>query len=123
MIFLLIAQVQDIEEQIETDFLSEIDKIQKPLYNIDDSLYKNKKFDIILRQYKNPKNEKEEFILAEAYYYQKNYKKADEIYSKIIRLSNDTLIIKFSKILNYGYFIILDYIIMSLKRIMKIVFY
>jgi len=30
MIFLLIAQVQDIEEQIETDFLSEIDKIQKP---------------------------------------------------------------------------------------------
>jgi tetratricopeptide (TPR) repeat protein len=97
MIFLLIAQVQDIEEQIEADFLSEIDKIQKPYYNIDDSLYKNKKFEIILRQYKNPKNEKEEFILAEAYYYQKNYKKADEIYSKIIRLSNDTLIIKFSK--------------------------
>jgi len=97
MIFLILTQIQDIEEQIEIDLLSEIDKIQKPFYNIDDSLYKNRKFEIILRQYKNPKNEKEEFILAEAYYYQKNYKKADEIYSKIIRISNDSSIINLSK--------------------------
>ncbi len=97
MIIFLFLQVQEIEEQIESDFISELNKIQKPFFNIDDSLYKMRKFDLILRVYRNPKHDKEKLILAEAYYYKKDYKNADILYSEIINKSKDSNLILLSK--------------------------
>ncbi len=97
MFIFLFLQFQEIEEQVEGDFISELDKIQKPFFNIDDSLYKTRKFDLILRVYRNPTSEVEKLILAESYYYKKNYKDADILYSEIINNSKDSSLISLSK--------------------------
>lgn len=98
MLVFLLFQVQEVEEQIEAEFLSEVDKIQKPLFNLSDSLYRSKKFDVILRVYKNTNEERKKFILAEAHYYKGEYQKANELYSEILKSSSDSEIILFSNI-------------------------
>ncbi|MEO0143346.1 MAG: tetratricopeptide repeat protein [candidate division WOR-3 bacterium] len=97
MFLIIFFQLQESDLEVEAEFISEIDKIQKPLFNINDSLYKFQKFDLILRSYRNPKTDLERFVLAEAYYYKKNYKDADVLYSEIIRNSNDSQLVAFSK--------------------------
>ena len=97
MFLIIFFQLQESDLEVEAEFISEIDKIQKPLFNINDSLYKFQKFDLILRNYRNPKTDLEKFVLAEAYYYKKNYKDADVLYSEIIRNSNDSQLVAFSK--------------------------
>lgn len=97
MFIILISQLGNADLEVEAEFLSEIDKIQKPIFDLNDSLYKNRRFDLILRSYKNPKNDIEKFLLAEAHYYKRNYKDADILYSEILRTSNDSQLINFSK--------------------------
>ncbi|MCS7245080.1 MAG: tetratricopeptide repeat protein [candidate division WOR-3 bacterium] len=98
MLLFLLFQIQEVEEHIETEFISEVDKIQKPLFNINDSLYKNSKFDMIIRIYRNTDEERKKFILAEAYYYKRQYQKANELYNQILKSSSDSEIVLFSNI-------------------------
>jgi len=97
MILLLLSQTFVGEEVVSSRFLEEIERIEKPLYAISsgdtvlDRLYRERKFDRILRKYATADRPIVKFVVGEAYYYRGDYAKADSIYSKVYREDTGSL--------------------------------
>ncbi len=98
MILLILSQTFVGEEVVSSRFLEEIEKIEKPLYSIStgdtllDSLYRSRKFDGIIRTYSSRVEPLYRFFVGEAYYYRRDYPKADSLFSLVIRGDADTLL-------------------------------
>ncbi len=87
MILFLLAQALVDEEIVAKGYVQEIDRIEKPLFNVEydevelNKLYQQRKFKEGVKRYKQPKTNEQRFFLAEAYYYLKSYDRADSLYS------------------------------------------
>jgi len=98
MILLILSQTFVGEEVVSSRFLEEIEKIEKPLYSISsgdsvlDGLYRNRQFKEIIKGYSSRFEPVYRFFVGEAYYYQRDYSRADSLYSLVLREDADTLL-------------------------------